>query len=132
MQLPQTIGEYELLEHLGSGAFGSTYRARVRGAHGFKQEVAVKILHSERVSSDPEAVLAFADEARILARFEHSNIVQVWQFEKLHHDFLGEIHALVMEHVEGVPLDKAARHHRIATGQPPAAQRSVEHPSRGC
>ena len=104
MRLPQTVGDYRLVERLGSGSFGTVYRAEVVGALGFSQDVAVKVLDPARAIERPDMVASLADEAALLSRLQHPYIVQVRGLEKIEHDFLGTTYAMVMELVRGIPL----------------------------
>ncbi len=104
MRLPQTVGSYRLVERLGAGSFGSVYRAEVLGALGFSQDVAVKILDPARAIERPDLIASLADEAVLLSRLQHPNIVQVRGLERIEHDFLGTTYAMVMELVRGIPL----------------------------
>ncbi len=106
MRLPQTVGEYRLIERIGGGAFGTVYRAEIEGSQGFKQECAVKLLDAGRAADEPEEVAALADEARILSRLHHPAIVHVRRFVELSHEFLGDTWGLEMELVRGVTLDR--------------------------
>jgi serine/threonine protein kinase len=105
MRLPQNVGEYRFIERLGGGAFGTVYRAEIRGELGYRQECAVKLLDPGRAASQPEEVAALADEARILSRLDHPTIVHVRRFVQLSHEFLGDTWGLEMELVRGATLD---------------------------
>ncbi len=104
MRLPQSVGGYRLIELIGSGSFGTVYRAEIEGAMGFSQDVALKLLDPARAGDQPELVASLADEAALLSRIQHPNIVQVRGFERIEHEFLGTTYAMVMELVKGLPL----------------------------
>lgn len=55
----------------------NVYAARLRGADGFERIIALKMLKGE-TSHDQKFVTMFIDEARILARLSHPNIVQIY------------------------------------------------------
>lgn len=65
------IGQYELLEEIGSGATGIVFRARQRG---LDRVVAVKIL---RPFGTAEAEARFKAEAEMTALLRHPHIVQI-------------------------------------------------------
>jgi serine/threonine protein kinase len=72
-QQHQIIGEYELLEELGSGGMGRVFRAVHRKLH---RQVALKLLPPTAVHS-PESVERFQREIQALAKLSHANIVTV-------------------------------------------------------
>lgn len=123
MRLPQSVGGYRLVELIGSGSFGTVYRAHVDGAMGFTQDVALKLLDPARAGDQPELVASLADEAALLSRIQHPNIVQVRGFERIEHDFLGTTYAMVMELVKGLPL------RRLLDS---AEERGVRFPMQAC
>jgi serine/threonine protein kinase len=71
----QTIGNYLVLEKLGTGEFGSVYRARNRFIA--ERVVAIKVINEKYVSS-PEECAHFLDEARVLLRLQHTYILPVF------------------------------------------------------
>ena len=106
VKLPRTIGQYEFVELLGSGSFGSVFRAVLQGELGFEQEVAIKVLDSARAHLDQRLIESLANEARILSRVQHPNIVQARHFVSISDSALGETWALVLELVRGQSLRK--------------------------
>lgn len=65
------VGDYELLEELGSGGMGAVYRAR---QCSLDRPVALKIL-PQHMAHDREFVQRFMQEARAVAKLNHPNIV---------------------------------------------------------
>ena len=104
MKLPFQLDRYTLVELIGAGAFGQVFRTEVRGDMGFVSEFAVKVLDSNVVASNPNVARQMGDEARILSRLDHPNIVKVIDFKHEDHDVLGDVYYMVMEHVRGVDV----------------------------
>jgi serine/threonine protein kinase len=95
--MAQKIQSYELIDKIGFGGMGVVWKA----IHTFRKEVvAIKSLGMQ-YTHDPEFRRRFLNEAEILNRLNHPNIVKVIDFieepEGLH---------LVMEFIEGRTLDK--------------------------
>ncbi len=69
------LGRYEIQSLLGSGGMGEVYRA-----HDFalKRDVAIKVLPSF-VSSDPDRLRRFEQEARAAAALNQPNILAIYQ-----------------------------------------------------
>jgi serine/threonine-protein kinase len=86
------IGEYEIVEKIGQGGVAEIYRGRQTS---LDREVAIKLL-SEHATIDSEIVSRFEQEARIIARLSHPNIVHVIDrgVDKNRYYF-------VMDHVDG-------------------------------
>jgi eukaryotic-like serine/threonine-protein kinase len=107
----QVLGHYRLLEQLSHGGMGMVYRAL---DEHLEREVALKVLSPARLG-DAAARKRFHNEALILSKLNHSNIVAV-------HDFAtqGGIDFLVMEYVPGQTLSA-----RLKMG--PLAQEEVLH-----
>lgn len=70
----QIIGNYLILEKLGSGEFGSVYRAQNRMIA--ERIVAIKLINDKYVSS-PEECAHFINEARVLLKLQHRSILPV-------------------------------------------------------
>ena len=69
--------DYEILSKLGSGAFGTVWRARDLS---LEREVALKALHPT-IARDDKAVRAFAREARLAAQLAHPAIVPIYDWD---------------------------------------------------
>lgn len=67
-----SIGNYRILAHIGSGGFGSVYR----GEHSILKDrvVAIKILHTHL--SSPAERNRFLEEARLIGHIRHPHILQ--------------------------------------------------------
>jgi hypothetical protein len=87
---------YELEDRLGHGGMATVYRARDLK---LDREVAIKLL-ADNFAGDDEVRKRFSREARLAARLDHPNVVQVFDVgEDEDRPFI------VMEHVEGGTLD---------------------------
>lgn len=69
-----TADDYEILAPLGSGLFGSVWRARDLS---LSREVAIKVLHPH-IAKDDVAVGRFRREARLAAQLAHASIVPIY------------------------------------------------------
>ncbi|HUS64806.1 MAG TPA: protein kinase [Kofleriaceae bacterium] len=112
MQLARTgeaIGGYRLLHRIGSGGMGVVYAAEhlLLG-----RRAAIKFLRPE-VTSHPQMVERFFNEARAASAIKHPGIVEVYDFG--YHDGLA---FLVMEHLEGESLlERLRRLRRLPVSQ---------------
>jgi serine/threonine-protein kinase len=69
--------DYEILSKLGSGAFGTVWRARDLS---LEREVALKALHPA-IARDGKAVRAFWREAKLAAQLAHPAIVPIYDWD---------------------------------------------------
>ena len=87
--------KYEVMRMLGSGGMGAVFLAHDRM---LDRDVAVKML-SELFSRDANLVQRFQSEARAVARLNHPNIVQVYEFGPA-----GKRFFIAMEYIDGRSL----------------------------
>ncbi|HYX22897.1 MAG TPA: serine/threonine-protein kinase [Thermoanaerobaculia bacterium] len=104
------VGPYRLLRRIGSGGMGAVYLAR-RDDEQYERLVAIKVLRWGLDS--PEARHRFLAERQILARLEHPNVARLYD---------GGTTAegrpyLVMELVEGLPVDRYCDERRLTVDQ---------------
>jgi serine/threonine protein kinase len=90
------LESFEILSFIGRGGMGAVYRARQLS---LDREVAIKILPQE-MSADADFAARFKNEARLLAKLQHPNIVTVHDYGETADGHL----YLVMELVEGHDL----------------------------
>jgi serine/threonine protein kinase len=100
------VKRFEIHSLIGSGGMGNVYKATDTK---MDRKVAIKLLHSEKLHKR-ESVLRFEQEARAAAALSHPNVVN------LHDHGLTEdnIPFLVMDFIEGTPLDMVLRHSSLS------------------
>ena len=89
------IAGYRIVEYLNQGGMASLWRAE---HPEIGASVAVKVMAPE-LATEPGLVSRFVDEAKIQVKLRHPNIVRVENFSSEHF-------AILMELVEGKPLDE--------------------------
>lgn len=93
-----SLGSWRLLEEIGAGGMGAVYLAERSDGH-FDQRVAIKLI---RGIPDSETFVHFARERQILAKLQHPNIARLLDGGATP----GGQPYLVMEHIEGVPIER--------------------------
>ena len=96
---PSQIGPFRLVERIGYGGMGDVWRGE-RDDGRFEQVVAIKLIHAHLSGS---AAQAFEVERRILAKLDHPDIVRLTDGGETE----SGLPYLIMDYVEGVPLDEA-------------------------
>jgi serine/threonine protein kinase len=92
---------YQIEKLLGQGGMSAVYQAV---DPNLRRPVAIKLIHSH-LSTNPNFIQRFKEEAAAVARLRHPNIVQV-------HDFNadGDTYFMVMEYLIGETLQTRLRH----------------------
>ena len=96
--MSERYGDYELLRLIATGGMAEIYLARHNGGAGLSRTVVVKRMLPQ-LAVRPDFVRMFLDEARLAAKLNHPNIVQVFN--------LGEVdqsYYIAMEFVDGPHL----------------------------
>ena len=106
VRLGRRIGPYHVLEEIGRGGMGEVYRAG-RADGQYEKEVAIKLV---RGGCDTAAVLdRFRHERQILASLDHPNIARLLDGGTTDEG----IPYLVMELIEGTPIDQYCDEHQL-------------------
>jgi eukaryotic-like serine/threonine-protein kinase len=105
----ERIGAYRIVRELGHGGMGAVYLAERDDEHYHKQ-VAIKVLrHGMGTGQLPDR---FRNERQILAGLEHANIARL-----LDGGVSDGAPYIVMEYVEGLPLDRYCEEHHAALAE---------------
>jgi serine/threonine protein kinase len=98
-----TFGRYELTRKLSQGGMAEIFLARQSGIEDFEKQVVVKIVLPQ-LAEDADYEDMLRDEARMAARLNHPNIVQILDLGKLDGRFF-----IAMEYLEGQNLHSIAQ-----------------------
>jgi len=102
------LGPYRIIGEIGKGGMGEVFRA-VRADKQYEKQVAIKL-----VRAGPDSgfiVVRFRNERQILASLEHPNIARLLDGGATPEG----IPYLVMELVEGLPINTYCDHHKLPT-----------------
>ncbi|MFT3927235.1 MAG: serine/threonine-protein kinase [Myxococcales bacterium] len=113
----RTDEPYLIERRLAAGGMAEVFIAKRRGPHGFQKRVALKRILPQ-FAAEPDFVHMFIDEARLAARLDHANIVQVFDFgqhsgsffiamELINGSNVNQLLRAVAARDEAVPLDVA-------------------------
>jgi serine/threonine protein kinase len=98
MSEPKALGRYQIQGVLGKGAMGLVYDGL---DPGLNRRVAIKTILTRKLDAEAARMVAvrFEREVRAVARLNHGNIVQVYDFGTE-----GDLAYIVMEYVQGKEL----------------------------
>lgn len=104
-----TIGKYTIDHQLGKGAWAIVYLGHHRT---LGRQVAIKLLKNQ-IAIEPEFRDRFVLEAKIIAKLQHRNIVNIYDVEERFSMLF-----IIMEYLEGTPVDLILkRKGRLPAGQ---------------
>jgi formylglycine-generating enzyme required for sulfatase activity/serine/threonine protein kinase len=107
---PRTVGRYAIYGEIAAGGMATVHFGRLLGAVGFTRPVAIKQLHPQ-FAKDPEFRARFIEEARLVSRIRHQNVVPTLDVVAAEDELF-----LVLEYVQGESLwrlMKAAHDRRV-------------------
>ena len=92
----RNVGKYVINEIIGRGGWSIVYKGEHRDLN---MPVAIKMLKHD-MAVDPDFSEKFRYEAKTIAKFNHENIVKVYDIEELYRTIF-----IIAEYLEGMPLD---------------------------
>jgi serine/threonine protein kinase len=96
----RSLGKYQLVRRLAVGGMAEVYLASHAGPGGFRKDVAIKRILPV-FADNRDFVAMFLDEARLVARFNHPNLVHIFDFGQV-----DDAYFVAMEYVHGATLAK--------------------------
>src|SRR5436309_10014498 len=104
----QRLGSYQVLHEIGHGGMAVVYAA-VRADDEYRKRVAIKVVLPGLDSED--ILRRFRNERQTLASLDHPNIVKLLDGGTTEEG----LPYLVMDYVEGIPIDAYCDHHNQST-----------------
>jgi serine/threonine protein kinase len=98
--LGTTFAACKILEKVGQGGMGAVYKAQHLT---LDKTVCIKVL-APNLSKDPRNIEFFLREARSVAKLEHPNIVQVYNFGEDN-----KVYYIIMSYINGQSLDRVIK-----------------------
>lgn len=101
--LPSKIGRYTPTKLLGKGGMAEVFLAEQDGPAGFKKSIVIKRILPELLKHK-RFIELFLREARLAARLNHTNIVQINELAEDQGQYF-----IAMEYIDGISLHQMAR-----------------------
>lgn len=89
------FGRYLLERRLAIGGMAEVFLGRIEGPEGFTKRVVIKRI-LPHLQNEKNHVDMFLDEAKLAARFNHPNLIQVYELARIDDQY-----CLAMEYIEG-------------------------------
>ena len=105
---PKQLGRFEVGAKIGGGGMATVYLGRDVRDDGTEALVALKVIRDE-LANDEQFAAMFVDEAKILARLSHPNVIQT-----LEYGVTGQHRFIAMELLTGGPSPTSGRSSRRA------------------
>jgi len=101
-------GRYQLVDLVAEGGLSTVWQGVARSSEVFARPVAIKVMKRAFASVGGPYLLMFLEEARIGARLQHANLIQVLDLV-VEATPTGPTYCLVMEWVDGIDLRSMLR-----------------------
>jgi serine/threonine-protein kinase len=108
MAAGSVIGHYRFIREIGHGGMGTVFLAE-RADEEYKKQVAIKLIRGGL--SDEHLLQRFRDERQILANLDHANIARLIDGGATEDG----APYLVLDYVEGLPIDDYCDAHKLTT-----------------
>ncbi len=92
------LGKYQLLRKLATGGMAEVFLAKTAGPMGFEKQLVIKRI-LPHLAEDPQFVQMFLGEAKLAARLNHPNLVQIFDFGESDGSYF-----IAMEYIDGPTL----------------------------
>jgi len=92
------LGKYQLLRKLATGGMAEVFLAKTDGPMGFEKMLVIKRI-LPHLAEDPRFVEMFLGEAKLAARLNHPNLVQLFDFGEAEGSYF-----IAMEYIDGPTL----------------------------
>jgi hypothetical protein len=119
LMIGRRVGAYKIIRRIGRGGMATVYLAS-RADEQYEKQVAIKILLPELGTE--ELLRRFRNERQTLAKLDHPNIVKLLDGGSTEEG----LPYLVMDYVQGVPIDQYCDNHKLSTAEDGSRQ-----PGRG-
>jgi serine/threonine protein kinase len=116
MSIDWIFGEYKILKKIATGGMAEVFLAKRIGMKGFEKLLAIKRIHPQ-FSENEEFIAMFIDEAKLAARLNHRNIVQIYDFGSQQDSYY-----IAMEYIFGKDLRSIMKKSKARGEHLPLAQ----------
>jgi eukaryotic-like serine/threonine-protein kinase len=94
------FGKYTLLNRIAVGGMAEVFLARQEGLEGFEKTICIKRIRPH-LSSQPNFVRMFLNEAKLAAQLNHQNIVQIYDLGRVNDSYF-----IAMEYISGRDMSR--------------------------
>jgi eukaryotic-like serine/threonine-protein kinase len=94
------FGKYTLLNRIAVGGMAEVFLARQEGLEGFEKTICIKRIRPH-LSSQPNFVRMFLNEAKLAAQLNHQNIAQIYDLGRVNDSYF-----IAMEYISGRDMSR--------------------------
>ena len=116
MSIDWIFGEYKILKKIATGGMAEVFLAKRIGMKGFEKLLAIKRILPQ-FSENEEFIAMFIDEAKLAAKLNHRNIIQIYDFGSQQGSYY-----IAMEYIFGKDLRSILKKSREKGESLPLAQ----------